>query len=96
MVKFVIPPSCEKVAKPYPKLNGDIWPLGWLFRHRASGLYFRFIPSGGRWDGSFNISTEHGMFHGAGFAKSYEITPVNHTDKNILVTKLNKYLVNTG
>ena len=87
MSKFILPNGVIKV-KGSIKLD-IIFPVGTLFQHVQSGLYFRFMSRGGRWDKEFLITTDRGFFCLNGFF--YPIGE-NHLysdpDKNKLVAKL--------
>lgn len=91
MAKFILPDSIVKVPRETVQFpTCTIWPLGTLFRHTPSGLYFRFTPYGGRWDKEYGISTDKGIWV---TGDKLELpnpnikTSIKHPDKNELVKR---------
>lgn len=99
MAKFIVPPSIIKLSKK-DTINltqaeyQNIWPMGTLFLHPQSGLYFRFVKLGNsRWDNAYGISTQKGILCTKGFSKDDNCGPrITGPDKNELVKRLLDYL----
>lgn len=89
MAKFIQPPEIQKLPKQSLFEAPLMWPLGTLYQHTESGLHFRFLKLGGRWDTTYAISTEKGTFSLAGF--NVGRIPVTG-DKNFITAKFIQYL----
>lgn len=66
MAKFILPPTVTKAKKETMPANAEVWPIGTLYLHCPTGIYFRFLKVGGRWDTEYGISTSRGLYTMAG------------------------------
>lgn len=99
MARFVPPPGIVKIND--NTIHPNMWPIGHLYEHIASGTRFRFISAGAsRGNPSFGISAVQGILCSTGYKDTQRYhfafpasgAVVTHSDKNQLVQHLIKAL----
>lgn len=84
MTKFILPATIVK-APTNTILPAHMWPIGTLYQHVATGIYFRFVKLGGRWDTEYGISSDRGLYTMSGLVNSQkEGKIIARPDKNII------------
>ena len=95
MSKFIIPAGVVKINGMLKLPN--IFPIGHLFQHVESGIYFRFAERGGRWNKEYMITTDRGFFVKDGFALRINDDRISRLiysgpDKNKLVERFMEHI----
>ena len=91
MSKFIIPDCISKVPRSVVRPK-EVFPLGQLYIHNPSGMYFTFLKLGGRWNTTYSMSTSKGVFCRLGFGRSDKMGVWVDGDKNFVVAKFLKFL----
>jgi hypothetical protein len=93
MAKFILPPTVIKAKKETMPANVDMWPVGTLYLHVPTGIYFRFLPVGGRWDTEYAISSNRGLYTMSGLVRTIKDGRlIARPDKNAICDMFIKFI----